>query len=119
VESRFVFITEKDRSVRLRLTCRLPKSASSRHRVALSMNGILQAELEVGTDWETWEMEIPSAVSTDGANWLSLQWPTPSFPGAMSLDFTSAATDGVEPDLYPVFGEIFAFAAADGEKHSN
>jgi hypothetical protein len=118
VESRFVFITEKERSVRLLLTCRLPQSAVSKQRVVLSMNDSPQAAFEVGTEWETWDVAIPSIVSKDGANWLTLRWPIPIFPGEKALDFMFAATDGAEPEFYPVFGEIFTFVAVDGEAMS-
>jgi hypothetical protein len=122
VESRFVFITQKGRAVKLRLTCRLPASAASaasRQQVELSMNDSPQAAFDVGGEWGTWDIAIPSTASRDGANWLTLRWPIPTFPGAKALDFMFATTNGAEPEFYPTFGEIFSFVAMDGETPPN
>jgi len=113
IESRFPFIAEAGRPVRLSLTCRLPGGAGS---LLLSLNGHPQARIEIGSAWETWDVEIPGEAVTEGVNEIAVRWPLPEFPGEPALravpgDLSGAAGDRSLPELFPCFGEIHAFTA--------
>jgi hypothetical protein len=115
IDSRFVFVAEAERPVRLRLTCRLPGGAASRGGLVLALNGRPQVSLEAGGAWETWEVTIPGEAVREGVNEISIRWPLPEFPGQRALEAVSDdPVEGFHPELFPCFGEIHAFTAAEG-----
>jgi hypothetical protein len=119
IESRFLFIAEAGRPVRLSLTCRLPggtPSRASRGDLLLTLNGRPQAQIAIGSAWETWDVEVPGEAVAEGVNEIAVRWPLPEFPGEPALrsvpgDLSGAAGDRSLPELFPCFGEIHAFTA--------
>jgi len=121
IDSRFLFIGEAGRPVRLSLTCRLPEGSGApgaRGDLTIALNGRPQARLEVGAAWETWDVEVPGEAVTEGINEVALRWPLPEFPGERALgsvfeDLSGDLGDRTLPELFPCFGEIHAFTAAE------
>jgi hypothetical protein len=120
LDSRFVFVGEAGRPVRLLLTCRLPglpEDAARRGSLLLAVNDLPQAEVEIGGAWETWELTVPGEAVREGVNDVALRWPLPSpaVPaGEAELAEAFADPELTAPELFPCFGEIHAFTAADG-----
>lgn len=115
IDSRFLFVGEAGRPVRLCLTCRLPGDAPSRGDLVLALNGRPQVKIEIGCAWETWDMVVPGEAVNEGLNEISLRWPLPEFPGERALESVcDDPGDIAHLELFPCFGEIHAFTAADG-----
>jgi len=114
--SRFIFVGEAGRAVDLSLTCRLPKPAPREDKITIEFNGEPQVEIPVSTDWSSWDISLPGADVRDGLNEIVLRWPMPQFESAEALSkVTLELCQKKFPDLYPIFGEIHSFKAADGE----
>lgn len=114
IDSRFLFIGEAGRPVRLGLTCRLPGPAPVRGDVVLALNDRPQARIEIGGAWETWDVVVPGEAVKEGLNEVSVRWPLPEFPGERALETAFADPgDGSQPEMFPCFGEIHAFTAAE------
>jgi hypothetical protein len=113
IDSRFVFVGEAGRPVRLRLTGRLPGSTSSPGNLLLSLNDRPQAKLEIGGVWETWDLAIPGDAVREGVNEVSIRWPLPEFPGQEALASAFADPDAAALEFFPCFGEIHTLTAAD------
>jgi hypothetical protein len=115
IESRFLFIAEAGRPVRLGLTCRLPRGAGARGELILALNDRPQAAIEIGDVWETWDVEVPGEAVREGLNEVSLRWPLPDSPGERALEGVfDDPDDRAQSELFPCFGEIHAFTAAAG-----
>ena len=116
LESRFVFIGEEGRPVRLGLTCRLPDPAPSEGTISIVVNGKRQADMVIGREWGAWDILVPGAVVLNGLNEIVIGWPMPEFASQRAID---SVMDGLVRnrilDLYSVFGEIDSFTVADGQ----
>lgn len=113
LESRFVFVGERDRPVRLCLTCRLPGPGQPVGTIHIEVNGIQIGEANIDRDWGTWEIDIPGQV-VGAMNDIVIRWPVPEFPGEKALGAVAdALVDGISPKFFPLFGEIHAFTASD------
>jgi hypothetical protein len=113
--SKFIFVGEKGRAVHLSLTCRLPKSTPGETSVKIAVNGTPQVEVNLSSDWSTWDIELPGEVVVEGLNEIALRWPIPQFDSVRALE--KARLNIVErkfPDFFPVFGEIHSFTASEG-----
>ena len=58
-------------------------------------------------------MVIPGDAVREGVNEISIRWPLPEFRGEEELALAFADPDLASPELFPCFGEIHAFTAAD------
>jgi len=113
-ESHFAFVGEADCPVNLELTCRLPATAPHESEISLHLNRKCIARLDVSRNWSTWDLTIPGDTIANGVNWVTIQWPSPEYPGLAAYD--SVLLDLVQeksPDFYCSFGEVFAFRASD------
>ena len=114
--SRFIFVGEVGRAVDLTLTCRLPKPAPREDQITIELNSEPQVEIPVSTDWSSWNITLPGESVCDGLNEILVRWPMPEFRSAEALSkVTLELCRRKFPDLYPVFGEIHSFKAADGK----
>jgi hypothetical protein len=112
-ESRFVFVGEAGRPVRLAITCRLPPHAPPAAHLSVELNGRPQAVLDASRSWGSWELAAAAEAVRDGVNEVTLRWPTPEFPGDAALDSVRLELcEGKFPEFYPVFGEIHSFTAS-------
>jgi hypothetical protein len=110
-ESKFVFLSEPLQPVRLDVTWRRPCAQSS-DTVSLEVNGQLQAEIAVGAEWDTWEVHVDVDAVKEGVNEVIVRWPFPQHAGQQVLDAIVDDIDsGLNPELFPVFGEIHFFGA--------
>lgn len=113
-ESRFYFVGEANRPVRLRLTCRLPEPEGEEGAVSVEVNGGRVAEASVGRQWGTWEIEVDGGRVRDGLNEVAVRWPTPAFPGEKIFEsMFDHLTDKSLPEFFCPFGEIHTFTASD------
>lgn len=85
-ESRFVFVGEAGSGVRLSLTCRLPQRAPAYAPILISVNGEQQAEIVIGREWTTWDINLPGDVVRDGVNEIAISWPIPEFAGGGAFE---------------------------------
>lgn len=114
--SRFIFVGEAGCPVDLALTCRLPKPAPREGKITIDCNGEPQVEINVSTDWTSWDISLPGEAVRDGLNEILVHWPMPEFRSEEALSkVTLQLCYRKFPDLYPVFGEIHSFKAANGQ----
>jgi hypothetical protein len=114
-ESRFVFVGEKDAPVHLSLTCRLPKPTPRETTIAVRCNGRPQVQIDINSDWSTWEIDLPGEAVHNGLNEVAISWPMPEIETDLALE--KARLKLLErkfPDFFPIFGEIHSFTASDG-----
>jgi hypothetical protein len=117
LESRFVFVSEANHAVRLRLTCRVPHPGTGAETVSVQVNGRLAGEMQMGRDWEAWDITIPAAAVCSGLNKVTVRWPVPEFAGLRLLDQVGLdLQERMYPEFFCVFGEIHSFVACDAEK---
>ena len=114
--SRFIFVGEAGCAVDLTLTCRLPKPAPREGKITIDCNGEPQVEINVSTDWTSWNISLSGEAVRDGLNEILVHWPMPEFRSEEALGkVTLQLCYRKFPDLYPVFGEIHSFKAANGQ----
>ena len=114
-ESRFVFVGEKDAPVHLSLTCRLPKPAPRETTIAVRLNGRPQVQIDISSEWSTWELDLPGEAVHNGLNEIAVSWPMPEIETDLAIE--KARLKLLErkfPDFFPIFGEIHSFTASDG-----
>lgn len=113
-ESKFFFVGDANRPVRLRLTCRLPETESDEGTISVEVNGGCLGDAAIGRQWSTWEIEVAGDEIRDGLNEVVIHWPTPTFPGDKLLEsLIDRITDKTLPEFFCPFGEIYAFSASD------
>ncbi|HEX8556619.1 MAG TPA: hypothetical protein VF668_00880 [Pyrinomonadaceae bacterium] len=113
-ESRFFFVGDANRPVRLRLTCRLPESESDEGAISIEVNGGRVGDAVIGRQWSAWEIEVAGGEVRDGLNEVVIRWPTPAFPGDKLFEsLIERVTDKSLPEFFCPFGEIYAFSASD------
>lgn len=118
--SRFVFVGEAGRPVRLDLACRLPRPAPGPATIFVELNGRPQVEMVVSREWSAWEIGLAGEAVRDGLNEITLRWPVPEFASAEALEQSVLALyDRIIPEFYPVFGEIHCFTATDARDGAN
>lgn len=119
-ESRFFFVGDANRPVRLRLTCRLPESESDEGTISVEVNGGRLGDAVIDRQWSTWEIEVAGGEIRDGLNEVVIRWPTPAFPGDKLLEsLIDRITDKSLPEFFCPFGEIHAFSASDAHNGSD
>lgn len=70
------------------------------------------AEMPVMSEWNTWEIHVDADIIEDGINEVRVRWPYPESSSPQVLDGIEDSIDsGLNPELYPVFGEIHSFNA--------
>lgn len=120
--SRFVFVGEAGCPASLCLTCRLPKPAPRETKITVELNGKPQAEIDVGREWTTWDVNIAGEAVSDGLNEVTVRWPIPEFQTDEALEKVVFNLFNLWemkfPNFYPVFGEIHSFTAARGQEVS-
>ena len=66
----------------------------------------------VGPRWGKQGLQLHRRVLKEGINKVSLHWPMPSITGEAALAAASARLErGLEADVHPLFGDIFALGA--------
>lgn len=104
-ESRFVFVAERQRPLRLRLTYRIPSEASS--EALVYVNGALLGSVKATSEWSTQELMILGDAVLDGVNSVLIRWPPNPDSGKEKLLYaTRALMCGAKDCLFAVFGEI-------------
>jgi hypothetical protein len=112
-ETTFHIPSQAGQGVRLTIVLRTRRRSGVAGNVRIEMNGRHVAQLEQLMDWQTHVLEIGPDVMVDGFNLLRMQWPPPDWPGPEQLPRIADALESArEADLYPLYGEIHAFAAA-------
>ena len=116
-QSKFVLVGEEGYGVTFVVTCRLPEPESATQQVSIEVNGEHEVEFDAGSQWTTWEIDIPGEDIREGLNELVVHWPIPTFRSDESLrKATKALTQHKLPNFYPVFGEIHSFTAASAAR---
>lgn len=111
-ESRFFFIADALRPVRLSLTCRLPGGGLAHGAPALAINGSPCGEVHLARSWTTWDFIVAARALQDGLNEVSICWPLPVFPGKHGIEAAAAdLVQEIKPEFYCLFGEIHSFTA--------
>jgi hypothetical protein len=111
--SRFAFVADGNHAVRLLLCCRLPTTAALERVVSIAVNGVLDAEAVVTSEWSTCEIDVNGDHVRAGVNEVELRWPERDFPGRPAIE--AAASDmlrRITPEFFPIFGEIYSFFAS-------
>lgn len=117
-ESTFVFVGEAGRAVHLTLTCRLPGPAHEAP-ISVRVNGKAQLRIIIGSDWSTWDIDLPGQAVRDGLNDIAIGWPMPEFDAGQALEKARLKLIEQEfPDFFPIFGEIHSFIASNGREVS-
>ncbi|MFL6282406.1 MAG: hypothetical protein ACJ74Q_04495 [Pyrinomonadaceae bacterium] len=112
--SRFYFVGEAGRPVRLSVACRLPQPAPAEASIFVELNARPQVEIVIGGDWSAWEVDVSGEVVRDGLNEVTVRWPMPELASAAALERAVLDLyDRIIPEFYPVFGEIHSFIASD------
>jgi hypothetical protein len=115
-ESRFVFIGRAGRPVRLQLTSRIPYPQQTGASASIEVNERRAAEMFIGREWGSWDIEIQGDEMRDGLNEVVIRWPVPAFPGEQPLEsLIDDLVDKAVPELFCPFGEIHSFVASDGQ----
>lgn len=105
--SSFCLVADGTRDVVLELTARLPEGGQGELQAAV--NGVEVGTLPVGERWTRGSLQVPASALRAGLNRLTLRWPDP--PPAEEDPFRTVLERldlGLEADLHPVFGEVFA-----------
>jgi hypothetical protein len=111
--SKFLFVATLNRSLRLRITCRVGRSSSTDDPIVITVNGA-GGYIEATHTWTGWEIAVPAGSVQDGINEIQIHWPTPEFRAQPALeDAIAAMLRGVKPEFYCTFGEIQAFTIAE------
>jgi hypothetical protein len=117
-ESIFCLICDATCEVDLTLTARLPAVPGAvgaelrRGMVVVEVNGVSLTVVELAERWTRHPFVIGRDLLRAGLNRVTLRWPPPPPVGEAAL---AAAVrrleEGIEADLHPVFGEVFALVA--------
>ncbi|HYH45746.1 MAG TPA: hypothetical protein VEG34_08670, partial [Thermoanaerobaculia bacterium] len=103
------------RDVEVAVTARLPRvdgAQGRRGRVEMALDGSSIGSFEAGETWQMARLQIPGTRLTSGLHRLTLRWPPPPPVGEKALEAAiRRLEEGIEADLHPVFGEIFALRA--------
>ena len=76
------------------------------------VNGQLAGVVAVGPRWRKETLRLDRRVLTSGINKVSLHWPLSPVNDEAALEASIARLErGLEADVHPVFGEIFALVA--------
>jgi hypothetical protein len=117
-ESTFCLIADVTRDIDVVLTARLqalPKAAGEEIRqgeVNLEINGGFLGRIDLGETWSRHTLRIGHGSLLRGLNRLTLRWPAPPPWGEEALAEARRRLEvGIEADLHPVFGEVFALLA--------
>jgi hypothetical protein len=114
LDSKFMFIGERDCPLQFTFTCRLPGHAAFQGAVTIHLNDKQLAELPAASSWSTWDITVPGNVVQDGCNKVVVRWPMPEFPGQHA--YAGIQNDlimGNIPEFYCIFGEIHTFTVAN------
>ncbi|HXQ71136.1 MAG TPA: hypothetical protein VN844_11640 [Pyrinomonadaceae bacterium] len=113
--SKFIFVGEAGLPVKLNLVCRLPKPGPREEKVSLDLNGQLQVEMTLTTEWSAWDISLPGEAVLDGLNEIIVHWPIPEFRTEEALNrVTTRLCHKKFPDFYATFGEIHTLTAGNG-----
>lgn len=116
-ESRFLFVGEAGSAVKLSLACRLPEPGPREEKITITLNGEPQVEMNITTEWSTWDITLPGEAVRDDLNEVVVHWPIPAeFRSEEALGrVTKRLCQQKFPDFFAVFGEIHTFTASNGE----
>ena len=110
--SKFVFIAEPDTPAALTFTCRVPRSTETERIISVCVNGQRVACFEAHPNWRTWDIFVPSSVTREGLNEISVRWPIPSDFSQESHRMQMQDFGDGMPEVFHVFGEIHALIAS-------
>ncbi len=105
--------------LRLELTARLPPIPGAeghrRGRATLYAGGRRLGEVTLDEGWRRSEIRVPAGCLTPGLQRIDVAWPELPPVGEMALEAARGRLErGLEADLHPVFGEIFALRERRG-----
>ncbi len=114
--STFFVVCQRPTDIVLTLTYRVPAQPLGAGDVRVSVNGSWTGTLTASRRWRSIALTVPADHTREGANSIEVRWPLPDRSWQEAIDATAARVDR-EPasamySIYPVFGEIAAFAAA-------
>lgn len=106
----FGFVSDGERALALRLTCRLPAIAAAREgEVVVRVNGREIGRAAAASAWTQHRLVARADDLAPGFNRLTLEWPPlPPDDDAAIQKATRAFQDGAPADWFPVFGEVFS-----------
>jgi hypothetical protein len=116
-ESAFCLVTEGSREIELRLTARLPANPDGGERagsVEVAVQGVVVGKVALATAWRRETLRIAPERLCRGVNRLTLRWPLPPPATDPLAAVVRRLERGLEADLHPVFGEVFALVARPG-----
>ncbi len=103
------------RDVEVAVTVRLQRTDGApgrRGRVEVTLDGRPVGSFEAGEAWERTPVRISGELLARGLHRLTLRWPPPPPAGEKALEAAiRRLEEGIEADLHPVFGEVFALRA--------
>lgn len=101
----FAWIATAGTNLVLDITARLPQRV--RGRAAVFVNGQLASELELTAHWSRSMLSIPAPLLRSGLNQITFQFPPPDPRDDVWSAVAGRLAQGLEADLFPVFGELF------------
>jgi len=106
-----VFFLRRAREGRVscRLTCRLPGGSGE---VGVRINGVTVGSVAADVRWKTFALHLDTE---RGLNRIGLEWPLKAPPADAFEQAARRLERGAYPDVLPVFGEVHAFTARDGD----
>ncbi len=115
-ESGFCLIADEGVDVQLDVTLRLPSIEGApearRGDVTLYLDGQAFASVSAGESWSRHTVRLPPSRRPRPIHRLALAWPPLPAAGDAALESAIRRLEnGVEADLHPVFGEVFALVA--------
>lgn len=110
-ESAFSFVCAGDDDVAVDLVARAPSGGT----VEIFINDVAVGSLPLGapsTTWQRWRGTLPARNLVRGVNRVRLRWPSLDVDDDVAIaDAVRLLALGVDPDLFPVFGEVYSFRA--------
>lgn len=105
--------------VTLRLTARLPPIPGAegcrRGRAEVRIDGEPTAPVVLGERWSRCTVRLPVGRLRPGLHRVTVAWPMPPPVGEAALEGARRRLErGIEADLHPIFGEVFALRAEVG-----
>jgi hypothetical protein len=103
------------RDVEVAVTARLPRVAGApgrKGRIEVALDSRPVGVFEAGEAWDRARLRIPGEQLAAGLHRLTLRWPPPPPAAEKALEAAiGRLEEGIEADLHPVFGEVFALRA--------
>ncbi|MEZ4766972.1 MAG: hypothetical protein R2844_00905 [Caldilineales bacterium] len=103
-EARFAWVTPRYTGLTLDVTARLP--ACKLGTVGITVNGRRTGEFALTTGWTRTVLRIHPTVLQPGLNQIAFHFPPPDSRTDVWSTVADRLSQGLETDLFPVFGEV-------------